>query len=68
MKPKQVTDARIAGNREALRAMGRKGAAVTNKKRALERAAAEAYRQRRLEEAQAMAEERHDELIPEDDR
>lgn len=68
MKPKRVTDAQIVGDREALRAMGRKGAEVTNTKRDLERAVAAEYRRRRLDEAQAMAEERGDELIPEDDR
>ena len=68
MKPEPVRRAQQREDSAALSAMGRKGAEVANKKHGLERAVAKEYRQRRLDEAQAMAEERHDELIPEDDR
>jgi len=68
MKPESVRRAQQREDSAALSAMGRKGAEASNKKRNLERAVAEAYRKRRHEEAQAMAEERGDELIPEDDR
>jgi len=68
MKPESVRRAQQREDSAALSAMGRKGAEVTNKKRTLECVSAQEYRQRRHEEAQAMAMERGDNLIPEDDR
>ncbi|MDO8407837.1 MAG: hypothetical protein Q7S95_01190 [bacterium] len=68
MKPESVRCAQLREDSAALSAMGRRGAKVTNEKRDLQHAVAEEYRQRRLDEAQAMAEGRGDELIPENDR
>lgn len=68
MKPESVRRARQREDSAALSAMGRKGAKVTNEKRDLKSAIDKEYRQRRLDETQAMAKERGDELILEDDR
>ena len=72
MKPERVTRARVTGNVEALSAMGKKGAEVTKMKKDREQEISQVLEERQQEIAEAgaaqMAEERRDDLIPEDDR
>jgi hypothetical protein len=74
-KPKRVETEVFADNRERLSAMGRAGAKATNEKKRKEqeeRDIVEDIARRQREEAEAdarqMAEDRGDDLIPEDDR
>lgn len=66
--PHHVRQAKLEGNTEALSAMGKKGAAEAKKTReylALKRAEAREELERGMREN---AEQRRDDLIPEDDR
>ena len=72
MKPERVTRARVAGDVEALSAMGRKGAEVKKMRQDHEKEVSQIHEEHKREIAEAgaaqMAEERRDDLIPEDDR
>jgi hypothetical protein len=63
-KPARVNAARVTGNTEKLRAFGRRGAEVTNEKRAQARIEDEMLNVKRAEEAYERAREAHEDLAP----
>jgi len=68
MKPASVRQAQQREDSATLRALGRKGAKVHHDNESVRRAIAKEYDERRLDEAQAMALERRDDLVPPEDR